>query len=875
MAVFSINGYDSYSGCDIIVTAGLSFDGKETTYFTLGSLQTLSVSTHQDKRPVRSLGNINAKDYVMGQRTIAGSLVFAVFDRHFADRIMKAVNVTMPDEIPALNLTINFANEYGRSSKMAIYGVKLINEGQVMSINDLYTENTYQFVALGMDYLTSDQDEDSAESMNKKPTGGIINPSENKIELIEDEEFKRTGGRAISAKLKNDSDYSNKGNIILTSYVEQPALNEDTGIVTLFLTPNQGEGTIYINNLIDYGEQCALLVDGSLLYHVELPVGYYNAIYMNTTRTRESNIEKIVVKRQDPKANKRNTMKDAVYPIIENITNSSIAVSVYDNAYTTIVCRSSGELELAKPNNGKIVTFNDLRPNTKYSIHAFNEHEDSNEVTVRTFADKNTYYEKFCTYITSNKNLLQNDYSSLMSEINKLLEENNKQTKEWVYDTILEGIIKLDDSLMKQELILLGMQFENSMLEAFNAQNPHKLDLIRNDIFDTNILVNNWSMTKYYLNKDNKLKLEGVITPEKGFSGRPNSLYSLYGINENVSTSKKYLSVFTSEGKEFLSKYRNVNRYKELDLNQNKDAYPFLDLEELYAVTIRDNHLCDKLLLEEPYLYERDSIIYADVNYDSYILLDSVYYLCVTEIYNTLDVMPYRKVAFNRQTKTIDLTSYYIPFDKDKIYHAWIENEEGNIISKTFIFNYKESIGLTQLLNKELLNELNTKKRLLLEKIPNGNNMLIDVINDLYSSTVPMKDLDTKLEYTLLEYGINSYYVSNPMESVLFETVLVNNSHKLLLSRSNEIDINKSSNTLKVTPSTNLNVKVITKAYDLTNKETVCNIYNTNNFIDIKGDYMAVLLINEHIDKVLGIVVLDSNNYKYRATGFNVKVGDN
>ena len=161
MAVFSINGYDSYSGCDIVVTASLPpSENNESTYFVLGSLQTLSISTHQDKRPVRSLGNMNAKDYVMGQRTIAGSLVFAVFDRHFADKIMKAVEVGMPDEIPALDLTINFANEYGRTSVMRVLGVKLINEGQVMSINDLYTENTYQFVALGMEHLKADKEEE-------------------------------------------------------------------------------------------------------------------------------------------------------------------------------------------------------------------------------------------------------------------------------------------------------------------------------------------------------------------------------------------------------------------------------------------------------------------------------------------------------------------------------------------------------------------------------------------------------------------------------------------------------------------------------------------------------------------------------------------
>ena len=158
MAYFTIEGYNSYSGCDITVTASLPpINGQIINkYYTLGSLQTLSISTHQDKRPVRSLGVINAKDYVMGPRTIAGSMVFAVFNKHFATEIMNDLgasggkNVVLPDEIPALNITINFANEYGRMSRMAIYGVKIINEGQVMSINDLYTENTYQFVALGL-----------------------------------------------------------------------------------------------------------------------------------------------------------------------------------------------------------------------------------------------------------------------------------------------------------------------------------------------------------------------------------------------------------------------------------------------------------------------------------------------------------------------------------------------------------------------------------------------------------------------------------------------------------------------------------------------------------------------------------------------------
>ena len=153
MAKFEINGYDSYSGCDIVVTAKLNVlhetkKAMKEKVYTLGSLQTLSISTHQDKKPVRVIGSVNALDYTMGQRTIAGSLVFAVFDQHFATEMFNDLEELtgrtffLPDELPALDITVTFANEYGRQSRMAIYGVRIINEGQVMSINDLYTENT-------------------------------------------------------------------------------------------------------------------------------------------------------------------------------------------------------------------------------------------------------------------------------------------------------------------------------------------------------------------------------------------------------------------------------------------------------------------------------------------------------------------------------------------------------------------------------------------------------------------------------------------------------------------------------------------------------------------------------------------------------------
>ena len=144
----------TYSMADMVATISIKV-GNEVINSTLGELQTIDYSIHQEKTPVRVLGNINAKDWVFGPRTIAGSLVFAVFNKHWLmnlyDELKEKAGMKnwhfISDEIPPFNITMTFANEYGFDSRMVLYGVRLVNEGQVMSTNDIYIENTYQFVA--------------------------------------------------------------------------------------------------------------------------------------------------------------------------------------------------------------------------------------------------------------------------------------------------------------------------------------------------------------------------------------------------------------------------------------------------------------------------------------------------------------------------------------------------------------------------------------------------------------------------------------------------------------------------------------------------------------------------------------------------------
>lgn len=177
--------YTSFSGSDMVAVVDINLPNSSggTTKVTkvLGEMMTISYSIHMDKTPVRSIGTVNAKDYVFGPRTIAGSLIFAQFNRHIAHELLLEANkvadssramdqMIVMDELPPFNVTISMANEYGQKARLAIYGVRIVNEGNVISVNDIYTENTYQFVATDIEYLTDKVGDSASTGTNKAAT---------------------------------------------------------------------------------------------------------------------------------------------------------------------------------------------------------------------------------------------------------------------------------------------------------------------------------------------------------------------------------------------------------------------------------------------------------------------------------------------------------------------------------------------------------------------------------------------------------------------------------------------------------------------------------------------------------------------------------
>lgn len=164
----------SYSGADAVATI-TPIGGKPLVF---GSIQTLSYSIYRPTTPVYALGRINPKGVTRGQRTIAGSLIFTVFDRHVLKTVMESYSTVKDkpksktnsyeftieefvemkqnmktDEMPPFDINITFMNEHGNSSTLNIYGVHILTEGQTMSIEDMITENTMQYLAMDIDLM--------------------------------------------------------------------------------------------------------------------------------------------------------------------------------------------------------------------------------------------------------------------------------------------------------------------------------------------------------------------------------------------------------------------------------------------------------------------------------------------------------------------------------------------------------------------------------------------------------------------------------------------------------------------------------------------------------------------------------------------------
>lgn len=170
---------------------------KSTSTKVLAEIQTLSVSIARDKAEVRSFGSVYPKGFTRGGRTIAGTMVFTVFDEYvlrsitgpYANDIsmINGYTTMLMDQLPPLDVTVAFANEYGSISRLAILGVEFVDDGQVMSIEDLITENTVTFVARDIDPIRRV----GQRSLDEASIKAGLYSSKKASDLLEEEDYKK------------------------------------------------------------------------------------------------------------------------------------------------------------------------------------------------------------------------------------------------------------------------------------------------------------------------------------------------------------------------------------------------------------------------------------------------------------------------------------------------------------------------------------------------------------------------------------------------------------------------------------------------------------------------------------------------------------
>jgi hypothetical protein len=168
--IFSVNNvpksswmYKTFSGIDLTALASVG-----DAVSPLEGLTTFTWSTHRGKQTQRTLGKSAPSGRAHGNRTIAGTMIFAVSDHHPLLKIVPSdypvaqaafisqdPNIWKPlmmsDEIPPFDLVLIAQNEYGFASSTMIYGIEITDEGVTVGVDNLITEMVLQYTAVAMD----------------------------------------------------------------------------------------------------------------------------------------------------------------------------------------------------------------------------------------------------------------------------------------------------------------------------------------------------------------------------------------------------------------------------------------------------------------------------------------------------------------------------------------------------------------------------------------------------------------------------------------------------------------------------------------------------------------------------------------------------
>ena len=788
--LINYDNYNSFSGCDVVVSAQMApiNDGDPMKMHVLGSLQTISYSTHQDRAPVRAIGNINAKDYVQGQRTIAGTMVFAMFHQHWMIPLLNELSEYVSntdiwsDELPALNLTITMANEYGYRSCMVIYGVKFIDDGGVMSINDLYTENTLQYVATGIQPLRSTGRYEH--SFNTK-----VSPFKISKYSAPERSFSWSGIQGYNKKW-NDAKYRD---IIVDNpkmtptvyafkpsvYINEPIVkdrdfvlniftsntDDDNSLTNLYLT-NTSTGNIYdatssVSNIwtvtVPHGEYAIGVKDiqGNKIDNIE-----YVKLYYETTST-DSDDYPIIIEVGDTNVRvlPNNNTHDYItlFKVLEDDAGnvSSSDVMTYEIATHIYVGQS----------NSKEVLIENLTPDTKYNLYTFklSTGERSKIVSFRTFKKQEYGNDLLKEYVANNADIL----------LCKDLVNYDFKSAEYEYNNIIDSLLELPDSDEKTELLFYAVKLQNELNAIFNESGNFKnVALDRTcpllNKFNVDESVASLVVYKRENNKNYYVTKSPAVTDYE-YNGKNNTRYFIQPIlKDNKKSSRNDFICFTEEQKEFLNNYKDVNRLSELSFINYDYSYDNYNNDLRAAIKAANNLTLYKNLLPAPYAEVQDDILIVDNNYSDYVLND--YYLCIATPMDALDYTPIRKIKVDKNSHTLQLEKYRTGIVKDNYYLLWIQDDRFNNISPAYILStYEDDIDIKDynfIKSSRYIKEIKNS----LPETVYASYLNNTILNILAEEEIKYKDLDYYIIQSLLIlYGdqLTSYVMDDVVISVI------------------------------------------------------------------------------------------------------------
>lgn len=192
---------NSFSGADADVYG--YYSGLEAGIVPLKAIQTVSISVHEAKGQVRSLGFRGIRGITRSIRTVGGSIICIVLNDHpLRDLMVQAANSPLDAKLgwsldryevgvgtalqrfefmnrlatmlPPFNLLIQHVSETSNANRAfdldpvtgkltvqgcaeLIVGVELVDSGKVTSINDIVTEITYSYIARDYKELATNQ----------------------------------------------------------------------------------------------------------------------------------------------------------------------------------------------------------------------------------------------------------------------------------------------------------------------------------------------------------------------------------------------------------------------------------------------------------------------------------------------------------------------------------------------------------------------------------------------------------------------------------------------------------------------------------------------------------------------------------------------